>query len=153
MANINSALNLRVVIINVLRTIKSYDITLLKTKVSKYLSTIYIIKTIYVYSTCLVLEVEVTIVGVLDIQNDEELLLTASSGRMLLLHTGAVNLKTSRSTQGVAVMKLKKGQRLMNLSKYAEGTFSKPSRYRTKTLPALGALPAADDTAEQLTII
>ncbi len=93
------------------------------------------------------------LVGVINLQQDEELLLTASSGRMLLLHTGAINLKTSRTTQGVAVLKLKKGQRLMAVSKYAEGTFSKPSRYRTKNLPALGAMPAADDTAEQLSII
>ncbi len=93
------------------------------------------------------------LVGVMSIPQDEELLLTSSSGRMLLLHTGAINLKTSRTTQGVAVMKLKKGQRVMSLKAYAEGTFSKPTRYRTRTLPALGALPAADDTAEQLSII
>ena len=93
------------------------------------------------------------LVGVMNIPQDEELLLVASSGRMLLLQTGAINLKTSRTTQGVAVMKLKKGQRLMSLNSYAEGTFSKPARYRTRTLPALGALPAADDTAEQLSIL
>ncbi|MDO5124647.1 MAG: DNA topoisomerase (ATP-hydrolyzing) subunit A, partial [Eubacteriales bacterium] len=52
------------------------------------------------------------VVGVIDIPQDQELLLTSSSGRMLLLHTGAISLKTSRTTQGVAVMKLKKGQRL-----------------------------------------
>lgn len=84
---------------------------------------------------------------------DKEFLLQSSAGRMLLLHTGAINIKTSRTTQGVAVMKLKKGQRLMSISPYEEGTFSKPSRYRTRSLPALGALPAAEDTAEQLTII
>ncbi len=93
------------------------------------------------------------LVGVEFTLEDKEYLLQSSAGRMLLLHTGAVNLKTSRSTQGVAVMKLKKGQRLMSISPYTEGTFSKPSRYRTRSLPALGALPAADDTAEQLTII
>ncbi len=82
-----------------------------------------------------------------------EFLLTASSGRMLLLHTAAINLKTSRTTQGVAVMKLKKGQRVMSIDKYKEGTFSKPSRYRTRSLPALGAMPDSEDTAEQLSII
>ncbi len=82
-----------------------------------------------------------------------EFLLTASSGRMLLLHTAAINLKTSRTTQGVAVMKLKKGQRVMSIEKYKEGTFSKPSRYRTRSLPALGAMPDSQDTAEQLSII
>ncbi|MBE6734610.1 MAG: topoisomerase IV, partial [Ruminococcaceae bacterium] len=93
------------------------------------------------------------LVGVEFTAEDKEFLLQSSAGRMLLLHSGAVNLKTSRSTQGVAVMKLKKGQRLMSITPYVEGTFSKPSRYRTRSLPALGALPAAEDTAEQLTII
>ncbi len=94
-----------------------------------------------------------SLVGVGFTPQDSEFLLQSSSGRMLLLHTGAINLKTSRTTQGVAVMKLKKGQRLMSLTPYTEGTFSKPSRYRTRSLPALGALPASDDTAEQLTLI
>lgn len=82
-----------------------------------------------------------------------EFLITASSGRMLLLHTAAINLKTSRTTQGVAVMRLKKGQRVMSIDKYVEGTFSKPSRYRTRSLPALGAMPDTEDTAQQLSII
>ena len=86
-------------------------------------------------------------------EDECEFLITASSGRMLLLHTASINLKTSRTTQGVAVMKLKKGQRVMSVSKYNEGTFSKPSRYRTRSLPALGALPDAADTAEQLSLI
>ena len=94
-----------------------------------------------------------SLVGVEFTLEDKEYLLQSSAGRMLLLHTGAVNLKTSRTTQGVAVMKLKKGQRLMSVTPYAEGTFSKPSRYRTRSLPALGALPSAEDSAEQLTII
>lgn len=85
---------------------------------------------------------------------DKEFLLKASSGRMLLIHSGAINLKTTRSTQGVAVMKLKKGHRLFEISEYVEGTFAKPQRYRTKTLPTLGAMPANEDsTDEQLTLI
>jgi len=50
-------------------------------------------------------------------------------------------------------MKLKKGQRVMSIAKYKEGTFSKPSRYRTRSLPALGAMPDVADTAEQLSLI
>lgn len=85
--------------------------------------------------------------------DEQEFLLTASSGRMLLLHSASINAKTTRNTQGVAVMKLKKGQRLFSIKPYEEGTFSKPSRYRTRSLPALGALPSEDDTTEQLTLI
>ncbi len=88
------------------------------------------------------------------IPEDTELLFKSSSGRMLLVHTGALSLKTTRSTQGVAVMKLKKGHRLFDMTIYKDNTFSKPQRYRTRSLPALGALPSNDDaTDEQLSII
>ena len=87
-------------------------------------------------------------------QKDGEFLLTSSSGRMLLLHSGALNLKSTRSTQGVAVMTMKKGHRLMDIRPYAEGTFQKPNRYRMKSLPALGAMPLPEDSgASQLTIL
>lgn len=92
--------------------------------------------------------------GMVFFTENKEFLLKASSGRMLLIHSGAINLKTTRSTQGVAVMKLKKGHRLFEISEYVEGTFAKPQRYRTKTLPTLGAMPANEDsTDEQLTLI
>ena len=92
--------------------------------------------------------------GMLMLTEDGEVLFKSSSGRMLLVHTGALAIKTTRSTQGVAVMKLKKGHRLFELQPYLEGTFVKPQRYRTKSLPALGALPTNDDLKdEQLTLI
>lgn len=88
------------------------------------------------------------------LDEDKEVLFSASSGRMLLLHTGALSLKTTRTTQGVAVMKLKKGQWLSGVKTYAEGTFVKPQRYRTRSLPALGALPSSEDKGEeQLSLI
>lgn len=94
------------------------------------------------------------IVDVLYIEEDKEILIKSSQGRMLLVHTGALSLKTTRSTQGVGVLKLKKGHRLFEMSEYTEGTFAKPQRYRTRSLPALGALPSNDDTTdEQLSLI
>lgn len=92
--------------------------------------------------------------GMLYLEDDREVLFKASSGRMLLVHTGALSLKATRSTQGVAVMKLKKGHRLFEISEYKEGAFAKPQRYRTRSLPALGALPSNEDTSdEQLSIL
>ena len=94
------------------------------------------------------------LVGALWLAEDKEVLFTSSSGRMLLVHTGALALKTTRSTQGVAVMKLKKGHRLFCIDPYKEGGFAKPQRYRTRSLPALGALPSNEDkTDEQLSLI
>ena len=91
--------------------------------------------------------------GIVLVSEDKEVVLTASSGRRLLVHTCALALKATRSTQGVAVLKLKKGQRLLEIGEYSEGTFAKPQRYRARSLPALGALPAAEDEGEQLSLI
>lgn len=94
------------------------------------------------------------LVGLLYIPEDEEVLFKASSGNMLLVHTGALSLKTTRSTQGVAVLKPKKGHRLFSIERYKDGTFTNPKRYRTSSLPARGALPVNDDSKdEQLSLI
>ena len=94
------------------------------------------------------------LVGLLYMPEDEEVLFKASSGNMLLVHTGALTLKTTRSTQGVAVLKPKKGHRLFSIERYKDGTFTNPKRYRTRSLPARGALPVSDDSKdEQLSLI
>lgn len=94
------------------------------------------------------------LVGLIYMPEDEEVLFKASSGNMLLVHTGALALKTTRSTQGVAVLKPKKGHRLFSIERYKDGTFTNPKRYRTGSLPARGALPVNDDSKdEQLSLI
>lgn len=94
------------------------------------------------------------LVGLLYMPEDEEVLFKASSGNMLLVHTGALALKTTRSTQGVAVLKPKKGHRLFSIERYKDGTFTNPKRYRTSSLPARGALPVNEDTKDkQLSLI
>lgn len=92
------------------------------------------------------------LVAALYLQEDCEVLLTASSGRMLLLHTGVILPKTTKNTQGVQAMTMKKGQRLLSARLYQEGDLATPARYKKK-IPALGALPTEEDTAaEQLTL-
>ena len=86
---------------------------------------------------------------ILFINEDCDIVMTSTSGRMLLLHSGSIPLKTTRNTQGVAAMRLKKGHILMKLEKYEEGRFVNPKRYRSKTLPTLGALPSGEE-AENL---
>ena len=91
------------------------------------------------------------LVAVMYLQEDCEILLTASSGRMLLIHTGLILPKTTKNTQGVAAMTMKKGQRLVKAAVYQEGDLSNPTRYKKK-IPALGALPNGEETAEQLSM-
>ena len=90
------------------------------------------------------------LVAVQWIGEDCEFMLESTAGRRLLLHTGAIAPKTTRSTIGVQVMTLKKPHTLKTVRKYEEGMSARPARYRTKTLPAAGALPAQEDIGEQL---
>ena len=84
---------------------------------------------------------------------DREYLVTSSSGRMLLVHTGALQAKSTKNTQGVTVMNLKRGRRVLKAEEYREDMFLKPNRYRTKTLPAAGAMPSQEETiGEQMKI-
>lgn len=87
---------------------------------------------------------------IVHIAEDCELLMRSSGGRMLLLHTGALAVKATKDSGGVAVMTQKKGQRLFEVKRYEEGTLQKPHRYRTRNLPAAGSLPTAEDQGEQL---
>ena len=84
--------------------------------------------------------------GALYVKEDCQVLMTASSGRMFLFHTGVIQPKTTKNTQGVQAMNLKKGQRVIRVQVYQEGMLKNPARY-TKSLPALGAMPDAAETA------
>ena len=85
------------------------------------------------------------LVAALYISEDKEIVLKSSAGRYLLFNTGAIMSKTTKDTQGVAVMTIKKGHRLIEVRDYKEGEFSKPYRYKTKNLPSTGALLSAED--------
>ena len=92
------------------------------------------------------------IVDILYIKEDCDLVITSTAGRHLLVNTGAISTKTTKDTAGVNVMTLKKYHTVQGVRFYKEGEFVKPHRYKTKTLPAAGALLSADDTAEQLSL-
>ena len=87
----------------------------------------------------------------LQILEDCDVLLTSSSGRRLLMNTALIAPKTTKSTQGVAVMNLKKGQRITDAHIYQEDELQNPSRYRKK-IPALGALPNGEEGGEQISL-
>jgi len=91
------------------------------------------------------------LVAALQIVEDCEVLLTASSGRMLLVNTGLVASKATKNTQGVAGMTMKKGQRLISAVPYHEGDLNNPARYKKK-IPALGALPGREEGPSQMSM-
>ncbi len=93
------------------------------------------------------------IVAAMYIEEDTEIVVSSTAGRHLLVNTGAISPKAAKDTAGVNVMTLKKYHKVQSVRLYKEGEFTKPHRYRTKTLPAAGATLSADDTAEQLSLM
>ena len=86
------------------------------------------------------------------LEEDTDIVICGSNGRKLLLNTASILPKTTKNTQGVQAMTLKKkSDRVESVHLYNEGEFEKPYRYRPKNLPAAGALPSASDIGEQLT--
>ncbi len=91
------------------------------------------------------------LVAAIYVPQDKEFVMKSTAGRYLLFNSGAISSKTTKDSQGVAVMTLKKGHRIEEVTDYVDGRFAKPARYRTKNLPATGAILSADDQGEQLT--
>lgn len=92
------------------------------------------------------------VVNMFCVTEDKEYVMKSTSGRILLLNTGAIAVKTTKDSMGVSVMTLKKGHRVSSVKEYTDDEFVKPARYRTRTLPAAGATLSADDVGEQLTL-
>lgn len=92
-----------------------------------------------------------TLAQAIYIKEDTDLVLCSSSGRMLLVNTAGILPKTTKDTQGIAAMKLKKTQKITSIHLYRQGEFEKEWRFRAKNLPAAGALPSENDVAEQMT--
>lgn len=75
--------------------------------------------------------------------------LYASDGRTLIFSTAQLLPKMTRNTQGVAVMSLKKKSVLTAALLLEESGIENQSRYRTKTIPAAGALLKPEDMQEK----
>ncbi len=86
------------------------------------------------------------------ITEDAEFVISTTAGRYLCFNSASIVSKTTKDTQGVAVMSLKKGHKVNLIEDYKDGRFVKPSRYRAKTLPSAGAVLSAEDQGEQLTL-
>ena len=70
----------------------------------------------------------------------------------MILAPGLLSVKTTRDTQGVAVMTLKKNAKLESVSILTESTFRSPHRYRPKNIPSSGAILRQEDVGEQLSL-
>jgi len=91
------------------------------------------------------------LVDVIPIREDGEFVLFTTEGRALLLHSEVLQAKTTRSTQGVAVLKMKPKYKLERVAAFADSGIQNKSRYKAKALPAAGALLRPEDRGETQT--
>lgn len=85
------------------------------------------------------------LVAVMYLKEDRDLVLTGTNGRLLLVNTGAIPDKATRTTQGVFVMTFTAAKHhLQNAEPYEEGMLETPDRYR-KNVPSPGAVPSQAD--------
>ncbi len=80
---------------------------------------------------------------------EEEVVLYSTEGRALLFQTDGVPVKTTRSTQGVQVMTLKKSYTADHALPLAQTPLVNQARYRARSLPAAGALLKAEDQGDR----
>ena len=89
------------------------------------------------------------VVRVLSLAADTQIAVYSSDGRAMIFSTADLLPKTTRNTIGVAVMSLKKKAVLQNALLLEESGIENQSRYRTKTIPAAGAILKEEDSQEK----
>ena len=83
------------------------------------------------------------------LREDLEMAVWSTEGRCLIFHTAALNPKTTRTTQGVAVMTLKPKYRVEGAAPLDQTPIQNAARYRARSLPVAGALLKEEDRGEE----
>ena len=89
------------------------------------------------------------LVKILALSEDDQLALYSSDSRCVIVSTAQLLPKTTKNTQGVALMTLKKKAVLTDAQLLKNSGIANESRYRTKTIPAAGAILKSEDTPEK----
>ena len=89
------------------------------------------------------------LVAAMVLEEDAQFALYSSDGRAAVFSTAQLLPKTTRNTQGVAVMTLKKKAVLQDARLLEESGIANPGRYRTKTIPSAGMLLKEEDSADK----
>lgn len=84
-------------------------------------------------------------------KEEKNYILTSSCGKILIFSSEKLSLKQTKNTQGIMVMKQKKGHRLISAQPYVPGSIENESAYYAKNLPYGGKLPL-DDSWQQMTL-
>ena len=80
---------------------------------------------------------------------DEQVAVYTTDGRAVIFSTAQLLPKTTRNTQGVSVVSLKKKAQVTHAALLSASGIVNQSRYRTRTLPSAGALLKPEDAPEK----
>jgi len=86
---------------------------------------------------------------ILPISEEKEIAMFSTEGRALVFNSAQLAPKSTRDSQGVAVMTLKTKYRLRGAMWLEETAIKNVSRYRVRSLPAAGALLKPEDSGEE----
>ena len=83
------------------------------------------------------------------LNEDKQVVLYSTDGRAAIISTAQLTPKTTKNTQGVAVMSLKKKAQVNDVLPLEESGIVNASRYRNKTIPTAGAILKDEDALEK----
>ena len=72
------------------------------------------------------------------IREDEDFAMQSDAGKLLVFDSAKVPLKTTKTTQGVQVLRLAKGAKAVNFGRVKEFRLKKKEDYRSTNIPAAG---------------
>ena len=87
--------------------------------------------------------------AVIPLPEETEVAVYATDGRALVFSSALLSAKTTRNTQGVAVMSLKRKSLVDRAAPLAETGIVNRRRYSVRSLPAPGSLLQEQDTEEK----
>lgn len=85
-------------------------------------------------------------------QKSNEYLIISNNKRYLIVDSSLISLKSTRTSQGVNIIKLNKNCFVENVKLYRDGDIYNSHKFRTKNIPARGVIPKAEDLEYQLKI-
>ncbi len=90
------------------------------------------------------------LIKILYLAAETDLVAYSSVGKILVFHSSAINPKTTRNSNGVNVLTLRRGAALKRVAELERTRLKEPDYYRTKNIPAVGCFQKEDGGEKQL---
>ncbi len=85
------------------------------------------------------------LIKIIYLPEDTDMVAYSSNGKILVFHSSSINPKTTRSSNGVNVLTLRRGASLKRVVELSKTRLKEPDYYRTKNIPAVGCFQKEDN--------